>query len=26
VPPVTGTYKGTTDRRMEVEVKIKPVA
>src|ERR1041384_1499017 len=26
VPPVTGSYKGTTDRRMEVEVKIKPIA
>ncbi len=24
VPPITGTYKGTTDRRMEVDVKIKP--
>jgi len=26
VPPVTGTYKGTTDRSMEVDVKIKPAA
>ena len=26
VPPVTGTYKGTTDRKLEVEVKIEPVA
>jgi transglutaminase-like putative cysteine protease len=25
VPPVTGQYKGTTDRKMEVEVKIKAV-
>ena len=25
VPPVTGNYKGTTDRKMEVTVKIKPV-
>ena len=25
VPPVTGNYKGTTDRKMEVSVKIKPV-
>ncbi|HEV2455600.1 MAG TPA: transglutaminase family protein [Verrucomicrobiae bacterium] len=24
VPPVTGNYKGTTDRKMEVSVKIKP--
>lgn len=24
VPPVTGTYKGTTDRKMNVSVKIKP--
>jgi transglutaminase-like putative cysteine protease len=24
VPPVTGAYKGTTDRKMEVSVKIKP--
>jgi transglutaminase-like putative cysteine protease len=23
VPPLAGTYKGTTDRKMEVEVKIK---
>jgi transglutaminase-like putative cysteine protease len=26
VPPITGSYKGTTDRRMEVDVKIKPAA
>ncbi len=26
VPPITGTYKGTTDRRMEVDVKIRPAA
>ena len=25
VPPVTGTYKGTTDRQLKVEVKIEPV-
>ena len=24
VPPITGNYKGTTDRKMEVSVKIKP--
>ena len=24
VPPITGNYKGTTDRSLEVEVKIKP--
>ncbi|MGA2684219.1 MAG: transglutaminase family protein [Verrucomicrobiota bacterium] len=24
VPPITGTYKGTTDRSLEVDVKIKP--
>jgi len=26
VPPLTGNYKGTTDRRMSVEVRIKPIA
>ena len=26
VPPVTGTYKGTTDRKLEVEVKIEPAS
>lgn len=26
VPPITGTYKGTTDRSLEVDVKIKPAA
>jgi len=26
VPPIAGTYMGTTDRRMEVDVKIKPAA
>jgi transglutaminase-like putative cysteine protease len=25
VPPVTGTYKGTVDRQLKVEVKIEPV-
>ena len=25
VPPVSGNYRGTTDRKMEVEVKITPV-
>ena len=25
VPPVTGNYRGTTDRKMEVTVKIKPI-
>jgi transglutaminase-like putative cysteine protease len=25
VPPLTGNYKGTTDRRMQVQVSIKPV-
>ncbi len=26
VPPITGTYKGTTDRRLQVDVRIKPAA
>ena len=26
VPPITGTYKGTTDRRMKVEVSVRPLA
>ena len=26
VPPVTGTYRGTTERKLEVEVKIEPAA
>jgi transglutaminase-like putative cysteine protease len=26
VPPITGNYKGTTDRKMKVEVRIKPIS